>query len=102
MIIQKTGIDTEKMEKAAFMLKAVAHPVKLGIIQLLEKHQTLSVTELGAILNCEQSLLSHHLINMKLKGILSSSKNGQNVMYELKLKAITDLLVCIENCACDF
>ncbi len=95
-------INKEKLEKAAFILKTVAHPTRLAVIDLLAQHDKLSVNEIGEILGCEQSLLSHHLINMKLKGILRSEKDGLNVFYSLKERDVTNLLTCIENCHCNF
>ena len=77
-------INKEKLEKAAFILKTVAHPTRLAIVDLLSIQERLSVNEICTILECEQSLLSHHLINMKLKGILRSEKDGLNVFYSLK------------------
>lgn len=91
----------EKYEKAAYILKAVAHPTRLAIIQLLDIEENLTVNEICETLNCEQSLISHHLINMKLRGILKSHKDGLNVYYSLKQREITKLLSCIENCECN-
>jgi DNA-binding transcriptional ArsR family regulator len=93
-------IDKAKLEKAAYILKAVAHPTRLAIIQLLEQEDGLSVNQICDILKCEQSLISHHLINMKLRGILKSTKDGLNMYYSLQEREITQLLVCIENCNC--
>ena len=90
----------EKLEKAAFILKTVAHPTRLAIIDLLNQ-KAMNVNELSRALNCEQSLLSHHLTNMKLRGILSSQKDGQNVYYALKEKDVVKLIACIENCNCN-
>lgn len=94
-------INKEKYEKAAYILKAVAHPTRLAIIQLLEIQDNLTVNEICETLECEQSLISHHLINMKLRGILKSHKDGLNVYYSLKQREITQLLSCIENCECN-
>jgi ArsR family transcriptional regulator len=94
-------INKEKYEKAAYILKAVAHPTRLAVIQLLDIHENLTVNEICETLNCEQSLISHHLINMKLRGILKSHKDGLNVYYSLKEREITKLLSCIENCECN-
>ena len=94
-------INKEKFEKAAYILKAVAHPTRLAIIQLLDQDKNLSVNEICDILDCEQSLLSHHLINMKLRGILKSHKDGLNIYYSLKEREVTKLLTCIENCDCN-
>ncbi len=90
----------EKLEKAAFILKTVAHPTRLAIIELLGTNDRLSVNELSRLLDCEQSLLSHHLINMKLKGILQAEQEGQSRYYSLKERDVLKLIACIENCEC--
>ncbi|MCP9757285.1 transcriptional regulator [Lacihabitans sp. CCS-44] len=95
-------IDLEKFEKAAFILKTVAHPMRLAIVELLTNNDSLSVNEICEKINGEQSLVSHHLINMKLKGILQSSREGQFIHYSLKLKEINKLLDCVQNCTCHF
>jgi DNA-binding transcriptional ArsR family regulator len=99
--INNIKINKEKYEKAAYILKAVAHPTRLAIIQLLEQEDGLSVNEICEALDCEQSLISHHLINMKLRGILQSNKDGLNMYYSLKEHEVTKILACIENCDCN-
>jgi DNA-binding transcriptional ArsR family regulator len=91
----------KKLEKAAYILKTVAHPTRLAIIDILGKADRLSVTAICEALNCEQSLISHHLINMKLRGILKSEKDGLNVYYLLKERDVLKLIECIENCNCN-
>jgi DNA-binding transcriptional ArsR family regulator len=98
---QTVAQNKAKLEKAAYILKAVAHPVRLAVIDLLSKHNQMSVNEICDALHCEQSLLSHHLINMKLRGILQSNKEGLNVYYSLKEKEIIKLIACVENCDCN-
>ena len=58
-----------ELKKVAFILKTVAHPTRLGIIKLLEVNASLSVSKICEYLGTEQSLTSHHLQNMHLKGI---------------------------------
>ena len=99
--INNIKINKEKFEKAAYIHKAIAHPTRLAIIQLLEQEDGLSVNEICEALGCEQSLISHHLINMKLRGILQSYKDGLNMYYSLKEHEVTKILVCIENCVCN-
>ncbi|WP_435355784.1 ArsR/SmtB family transcription factor [Emticicia sp. SJ17W-69] len=98
---KNTKINKEKYEKAAYILKAVAHPTRLAIIHLLEQEDGLSVNEICEALECEQSLISHHLINMKLRGILQSHKDGLNMYYSLKEHEVAKILTCIENCGCN-
>ncbi|MCU0431326.1 MAG: metalloregulator ArsR/SmtB family transcription factor [Cytophagaceae bacterium] len=92
----------EKLEKAAYILKTIAHPTRLAVIALLEKGNKWSVTELCEALECEQSLLSHHLTNMRAKGLLKAEKEGQQVFYSLREKNLLKILSCIQKCDCNF
>lgn len=91
----------EKLERIAFILKTVAHPMRLAIIHLLEQHPKLSVTEICGMLGTEQSITSHNLQNMKLKGILSSKRDGRSVYYSLKEKDVSMIIECLEDCKCN-
>ena len=91
-------MESNKLEKVAFVLKTIAHPLRIGIVELLTYHDKLSVNEICENLGSEQSLTSHHLSNMKLKGILSSSRVGKNIYYSLRLREVSKVVDCIENC----
>lgn len=93
--------EVEKLERIAFILKTIAHPLRLGVIHLLEQYPRLSVSEICEKLDSEQSLTSHHLQNMKLKGILSAKKEGRNVLYSLKERDVSLIIECLENCNCN-
>ncbi|UYZ61134.1 ArsR/SmtB family transcription factor [Hymenobacter latericus] len=92
------NLTTEKMEKVAFILKTTAHPTRIAIVQLLSGHESLSVTDISEQLQVEQSLLSHHLSGMKLKGILSSHREGKNIYYALKMREVVDVIQCLAAC----
>lgn len=94
----KALLDPEKLEKVAFILKTIAHPLRIGIVDLLTTHERLSVNEICHKLDAEQSLTSHHLSNMKLKGILCSEREGKHMYYSLKLKEVTKVIDCMEQC----
>lgn len=93
--------EAEKLERIAFILKTVAHPLRLGIVHLLEQHPRLSVSNITDALDSEQSLVSHHLQTMKLKGILSAKRDGRSVMYSLKERDVSLIIECLENCQCN-
>jgi DNA-binding transcriptional ArsR family regulator len=92
------GLSVEKMEKVAFILKTTAHPTRIAIVQLLAAQQSLSVSDISERLSVEQSLLSHHLSGMKLKGILSSTREGKNIYYTLKMREVIDVIQCLAAC----
>ena len=90
--------DIEKLEKVSFILKTIAHPLRIGIIGLLVENERLCVNDICGLLNSEQSLTSHHLSNMKLAGILGSERNGKNINYYLKMPEVVDVIKCMNQC----
>lgn len=93
--------EAQKLERIASILKTVAHPLRLGIVHLLEQHARLSVSEICEMLNSEQSLTSHHLQNMRSKGILSVKRDGRSMLYSLKERDVSLIIECLENCQCN-
>ncbi len=91
-------LDIKKVEKVAFILKAIGNPLRIGIIDALRVNDELSVNDISRRLQAEQSLVSHNLLNMKLKGILESRREGKNIYYRLKLKEVLKVIECMENC----
>lgn len=95
-----TELEIEKLEKAANMLKAIAHPMRLSIISFLAKGKRLTVTEIHEKLGIEQSTTSHHLGILKDKGALCSSREGKNTYYFLKHPLLSDIIDSVANCTC--
>jgi DNA-binding transcriptional ArsR family regulator len=93
-------MNTETLEKAAFILKTIAHPTRLAIIEVLRDSEQLPVNEICKLLHMEQSIVSHHLINMKVKGLLKATKSGNNVLYSLKEQNLSQIITCVNNCNC--
>ena len=91
----------EQVERAANMMKAISHPMRLAILGHLGDGNRLSVTEIHKLLHIEQSTASHHLGILKDKGVLASVRQGKNTLYYLKQKNLSQLVQCISDCACD-
>ena len=89
--------EIEIMENAAYMLKAISNATRLRVISLLNESDELSVSQMVEELDCEQSLLSHHLTDMRARGVLNCRKDGKNCFYSLKNKQITQILSCIQR-----
>lgn len=92
--------DKKRFEEAAYLLKAVANEIRLCVISQLSEDEEKSVSELMSEMDCSQSLLSHHLTDMRAKGILNCRRDGKNCYYSLKNKEIVQILDCIRSCQC--
>jgi ArsR family transcriptional regulator, virulence genes transcriptional regulator len=94
-------LSSERLEKAASMLKAIAHPTRISIVGCLEDGQKLTVTEIHKKLKIEQATASHHLGILKDKGVLSSKREGKNIYYYLRHETLKVLLNCVSGCCKD-
>jgi DNA-binding transcriptional ArsR family regulator len=97
--MQIKDLSPEQLEEAANMLKAIAHPMRIAILNYLEDGTKLTVTEIHERLGIEQSTTSHHLGILKDKGVLCSKREGKNTFYFLKHNNLSNIVNCISNCA---
>lgn len=97
-ILERSKIDRSQFEEAAYILKALANETRLCVIMQLTRDGEKSVTGLMEQMDCEQSLLSHHLTDMRAKGILRCRKSGKNSFYSLNDKRFSNVLKCILDC----
>ncbi|HAQ19201.1 MAG TPA: transcriptional regulator [Prolixibacteraceae bacterium] len=94
-------LDSNRLEMAASMLKAIAHPVRVAVLKHLEGGKKLTVTEIHDLLGIEQSTTSHHLGILKDKGVLCSRREGKNTYYYLKHDILSQIVDCLQRCTCE-
>lgn len=94
-------LDSGRLEIAANMLKAIAHPMRIAILKHLEGGKKLTVTEIHKLLEIEQSTTSHHLGILKDKGVLCSKRDGKNTFYYLKYDILSQIVDCLSKCTCE-
>ncbi|MCB0516729.1 MAG: metalloregulator ArsR/SmtB family transcription factor [Chitinophagales bacterium] len=85
-------ISSEKLEKSTEILRALAHPIRLAVVELLSTNKAMSVTEIYTALSIEQAVASHHLRILKDRGVVSLSREGSNSFYSLKNSIFTQIL----------
>lgn len=95
---KKATLDIQKLELAASKLRAMAHPMRIAVIELLTDNKRLTVTEIYERLNIEQASASHHLNILKNKGLLESKRDGKMIHYSLKLNVLSNVIDCINQC----
>ena len=96
--MKKVKLDIDKLEMAASKLRAIAHPMRIAIIDLLTANPKLTVTQIYEQLNLEQASASHHLNILKNKGLLDSKRDGKMIYYSLKETHLTQVIECIDRC----
>jgi len=94
-------LDASQLDRAASMLKAIAHPMRIAILNHLEDGKKLTVTQIHNLLNIEQSTTSHHLGILKDKGVLASQRDGKNTFYFLKHDSLRNIVDCVSRCSAE-
>jgi len=90
--------ETERSRTAgrAAILKALAHPSRLLIVEKLSE-KPYCVCELTAMIGADTSTVSKHLSILRNAGIISDRKQGTSVYYSLEAPCLLRLLACVES-----
>jgi len=91
-------VESKKIDSLVSILKIVTEPNRLKLLCILQKGEH-CVCEIMKQINLSQSLISHHLKDLKNIGIIQDEKRGLYVYYSLtdEGKRITNLLFKIEE-----
>ncbi len=84
------------LEARAKILKALAHPSRLFIVEELEKAER-CVCDLTDLIGADVSTISKHLSVLKQAGIVMDDKRGNQVFYRLRVPCILTFFGCIES-----
>lgn len=84
------------LEARAKVLKALAHPSRLYIVEELEKGER-CVCDFAEEIGADISTVSKHLSVLKQSGIVSDDKRGNQVFYTLRVPCILNFFGCVES-----
>ncbi len=85
------------LERMAVVLRVLAHPHRLNIIQWLESEREAPVSAIQTAIGLPQSPTSQHLTQMKRVGLLSSTRRGKEVWYAIADRRALTILSCIRK-----
>ena len=90
-----TKAKTETLEKRAEFFKALSHPTRLAIVEML-KDGPVCVCEIAEAVPGGISTVSRHLSVMKRYGVLDSEKEKRKVMYSLRTPCVLHFMQCVD------
>ena len=87
MGVTKTEYFTDKQNRLALMMKALAHPARIAIIQNLIKADSCICNDLVDDLGLAQATISQHLKELKNAGLIKGTVEGTSICYCIDKKA---------------
>ncbi|SDT47918.1 transcriptional regulator, ArsR family [Mucilaginibacter mallensis] len=87
MGLTKTEIFTDEQNRLAIMLKAMAHPARIAILQQIINANACICGDLVEELGLAQATISQHLKELKNAGLIQGTIEGVSVCYCIEPKA---------------
>jgi len=84
-----------KYKAQARIIKAMAHPTRLFIVDELSRGER-CVCELTKMVGVEMPTVSRHLSQLRNVGILEDEKRGSQVFYRLHVPCVLNLFKCVK------
>lgn len=88
--------ERSKYEARAAVLKSMAHPTRLYIVEELSGGEH-SVRELTDRIGADISTVSKHLSVLRNAGIIRDEKRGAQVFYSLVVPCVLNFFSCVET-----
>ncbi len=96
---KKIKLDYAILKRAVLTLRAVNHPLRKEMMQLLEEKKKMTVTELYVKLRIEQSVASQHLAILRKADVLITERDGKFIYYSINAKRVEEISQLIEHLA---
>lgn len=91
MAITKEELFEDTQKQTARLLKALGHPARIAIVELLAERKTCVCGDITEELPLAQSTISQHLKALKKAGIIKGEVDGPRVCYCLNEETVGEL-----------
>lgn len=78
-------------------MRALAHPLRLKILEFIDKNGTTNVNKIYNTLKIEQSITSQHLKIMRLSGVIDAEREGKYVHYSINYNIVKRAEKAVNN-----
>lgn len=93
------SLDYAELRKAVLVLRAVNHKLRQRIVDLLEEHESMTVTDIYIKLRLEQSVASQHLAILRRAGVVITDRQGKFINYSLNKDRLDQISKLVEELA---
>ena len=88
----KVNLNNEKLQESSEVLRALAHPLRMKILEFIDKNDQINVNKIYNTLRLEQSITSQHLRILRLAGLVTTERDGKFIHYSINYDKL-DLVV---------
>ena len=85
------------LNKAAGILRACAHPLRLQLLSIIHRHKSVNVNSIYSELNLEQSVTSQHLKILRDANLVLTKRIGKFIFYSVSYEQLSLIDSCLHK-----
>ena len=93
----KVTFDHQKLQYSTILMKALAHPLRLKILEFIDSQGVINVNKIYNTLQIEQSVTSQHLRLLRMAGVVNATKEGKYVHYDINYDVVKRASIAVDR-----
>ena len=93
----KVTINDDMLQDSSEVLRALAHPLRMKILEFIDKHKTINVNKIYNSMKLEQSITSQHLKILRSTEIVITERDGKFIHYSVNYPKLTSVLKAVDT-----
>lgn len=89
-------MEFKEAEIKSRIIQSMSHPVRLIMVDFLSDGEK-TFSQIKSLFNYDKSTVSKHLSVLKSNGIISSKRDGVDMIYKLEMCCFPSFLKCIDS-----
>lgn len=90
-------VDTDRLQTSSEVLRAVAHPLRMKILEFIDRNEEINVNQIYNTLGLEQSITSQHLRILRQVDIVNTEREGKYIHYSINYEKLGDAVDSIQD-----
>ncbi len=93
----KIVFNQKKLDISCELVRALAHPLRLKILEFIDQHQRINVNRIYHNLDIEQSITSQHLKVLRMAHLVQAEREGKFIHYTLNYRKLEIAQTAIDH-----
>jgi DNA-binding transcriptional ArsR family regulator len=93
----RVQINNERLQVSSDILRALAHPLRMKILEFIDKNKTINVNKIYNTLKLEQSITSQHLKILRASGLVQTHREGKFIHYTIDYPRLATAMRAVDS-----
>ncbi|NJN34913.1 MAG: helix-turn-helix transcriptional regulator [Saprospiraceae bacterium] len=93
----RVQVSDDKLQVSSDILRALAHPLRMKILEFIDKNKTINVNKIYNTLKLEQSITSQHLKILRASGLVQTHREGKFIHYTIDYPKLAGAIRAIDG-----